>query len=180
MQTTLKVEPLTPAAFAPYGEIIGARDDIPADFQSDSGKQEWLVDFHSGTPLITVVKTPYQGADFSRLESHSQVTQAFLPLGGAPAVIAVGRADAESPEPPQPGQVRAFLLDGSCGIRLGKGIWHSMDRMPLREADTFWAMISDHETQNDLYQRGEAMTLTRIVDYSTAFGTTFHISPDPA
>jgi ureidoglycolate lyase len=175
----IKVEPLTEAAFAPFGEVISAKGRSP-DFRGESGTEGWAIDFRSGTPLVMLLRTPYLGLRFSKLERHFNLTQAFLPLGGSPAVLAVappGPADRDAH--PAPGDVRAFLLDGTVGYALGRGTWHSLDRFPLYPPATQWVIITDRETQDDLtaaYAGRGGFELTQEVDYEKALGVTFALA----
>src|SRR2546425_9553530 len=65
----VKIELLTDEAFAPFGQIISAKDRAP-DFQTASGTRGWAVDFAAGTPLLMLLHTPYQGRSFAKLERH--------------------------------------------------------------------------------------------------------------
>lgn len=176
----VKVEPLTEEAFAPFGQIISAKARTP-DFTTDSGTEGWAVDFVSGRPLVMLLRTPYQGLRFSKLERHFNMTQTFLPLGGSPAVVAVAPPSPDRAAIPAPGDVRAFLLDGSQGYALARGTWHSLDRFPLYPPDTRWVIITDHETQDDLLTayRGEGgWKLSQEVDYRARSGLTFALTLD--
>jgi ureidoglycolate lyase len=173
----IKIEPLTEQGFAPFGELISSKDRAP-DFRGESGTQGWAIDFRSGTPLVMLLKTPYQGLQFTKLERHFNVTQSFLPLGGSPAVVAVappGDRDALA----APEDVRAFLLDGKIGYALARGAWHSLDRFPLYPPGTEWVILTDHETQEDLreaYAGRGGWRLTQEVDYAATFGVTFALT----
>jgi ureidoglycolate lyase len=176
----VKIEPLTDEGFAPFGETISAKDRAP-DFRSASGTQGWAIDFRAGRPLVMLLKTPYQGLTFTKLERHFNLTQAFIPLGGTPAVLAVAppspTEDGETVPPPD--QIRAFLLDGTRGYALARGTWHSLDRFPLYPPDTTWVIITDHETQQDLnsaYAGRGGWQLTQEVDYAARFGATFALT----
>ena len=175
----IKIEPLTPEAFAPFGELISAKD-RPPDFQGESGTQGWAIDFRSGTPLVMLLKTPYQGLRVTKLERHFNVTQSFLPLGGSPAVVAVAPAgNGDRTSLPGPERVRAFLLDGTVGYALARGTWHSLDRLPLYPPATQWVIITDRETQEDLtaaYAGRGGLALTQEVDYAATFGVTFALT----
>ena len=175
----LKIELLTEEAFAPFGQIISAKDQ-PPDFRGGGGTLGWSIDFQAGKPLVTFLRTPFQGMAFTKMERHFNLTQAFIPLGGSPAVVAV----APPAEPgdreaiPKPDQVRAFLLDGSKGYALSRGTWHSLDRFPLYPPHTNFVMITDHETQLDLtqaYAGQGGWKLTQEVDYETGAGVTFRM-----
>lgn len=176
----VNVEPLTEEAFAPFGQIISPKD-RPADFKTESGTEGWAVEFSSGRPLIMVLKTPYQGLRFSKLERHFNLTQTFLPLGGSPAVVAVAPPSPDRTALPEPTQVRAFLLDGSRGYALARGTWHSLDRFPLYPPDTRWVIITDHETQGDLlraYGGQGGWELTQEADYAARLQLTFVLALD--
>jgi ureidoglycolate lyase len=167
----VRIEPLTAAAFAPFGRLIAARD-ARADYRAASGTQGWSVPFESGRPLLSVLRTPYLELRFTKMERHLHVSQAFVPLGGAPAVVAVA-APTPDRSLPRVEDIRAFLLDGSTGYVLHLGTWHSLDRYPLAPPETTFLMITDHETQNDLLEsyagRGRP-ALTDEIDLAAEYG----------
>lgn len=174
----VKIEPLTDEAFAPFGQLISAKD-RPPDFETESGTQGWAVDFSSGRPLIMLLKTRYQGLRFSKLERHFNLTQTFLPLGGSPAVVAVAPPSTDRTASPAPAEVRAFLLDGTKGYVLAHGTWHSLDRFPLYPPETRWVIITDRETQDDLlaaYRGQGGWTLTQEADYAAERGLAFELT----
>jgi ureidoglycolate hydrolase len=176
----VRVEPLTEEAFAPFGQIIAPSGRAP-DFRTESGTEGWAVDFHSGRPLVMLLRTPYQGLRFSKLERHFGLTQTFLPLGGSPAVVAVAPPSTDRSAIPAPAEVRAFLLDGTKGYALAPGTWHSLDRFPLYPPDTRWVIITDHETQQDLlaaYSGNGGWELTQETDFRAGAGLTFVLSLD--
>jgi ureidoglycolate lyase len=176
----VKIEPLTDEGFAPFGQVISAKGRAP-DVRSASGTEGWAIDFRAGKPLVMLLKTPYQGLTFTKLERHFNLTQTFIPLGGAPAVVAVAPPSPTGDRAaiPSPDQVRAFLLDGTKGYALAQGTWHSLDRFPLYPPDTRWVIITDHETQDDLnsaYAGRGGSQLTQEVDYAARFGATFTLT----
>jgi ureidoglycolate hydrolase len=127
-----------------------------------------------------LLRTPYLGLRFSKLERHFNLTQAFVPLGGSPAVLAVAPpGPADRGALPRPDQVRAFLLDGTTGYALARGTWHSLDRFPLYPPCTQWVIITDRETQDDLtaaYSGRGGFELTQEVDCEQALGVTFRLT----
>lgn len=172
------IEPLTEEAFAPFGQVISAKD-RPPDFRTESGTEGWAVDFRAGRPLLMLLRTPYRGLRFSKLERHFNLTQTFLPLGGSPAAVAVAPPSPDRSAVPDPRDVRAFLLDGRSGYALAPGTWHSLDRFPLYAPDTRWVIITDHETQDDLlaaYGGRGGWQLTQEVDYGARLGLTFALT----
>ena len=179
--TRLSVEPLTEESFRPFGQLIGERTVAP-DFRGEQGTLGWSIDWRGGRAKISYLRTPYQGLRFRKLERHLELTQAFIPMGGSRAVVAVA-APTDSRDrdaAPAPGSVRAFLLDGSVGYALHRGTWHSLDRFALGPPDTRWVIITDHETADDLeaaYSGRGGFALSQEVDYAARFGTTFEIVP---
>jgi ureidoglycolate lyase len=168
----LPVEPLTEAAFRPFGQVLGPAD-RPPDYRGDGGSYGWRVGFEADGQLrVSVSVAPHQGLRFSRLERHFHVTQTFVPLDGPPAVVAVAPAtDPADPEAiPPPGAVRAFLIDGSRGYLLGRGVWHSLDRYPLAPAAATFVVLNEQETARD-------PTRSQIVDYAARLGITFELAP---
>ena len=177
----LAVEPLTEATFRPFGQVIGEGTAAP-DFRGEQGTLGWSVDWRGGRAKIAYLRTPYQGLGFRKLERHLDLTQAFIPMGGSPAIVAVAApTDPGNREAvPPPTTVRAFRLDGSVGYALHKGTWHSLDRYAIGPPDTRWVIITDHETADDLEtaSRGRGgFVLSQEVDYAASFGTTFEIVP---
>jgi len=168
----VRIEPLTDAAFRPFGQILGAGD-RPPDYRGDGGSYGWRVDFQADGGLrVGVSMSPFQGLRFARLERHFHVTQTFVPLDGSRAVVAVAPptdpADREAI--PAPESIRAFLIDGTKGYLLGKGTWHSIDRFPLAPPSTLFVVLNERETAEDPAR-------SQIVDYAARFGVTFELIP---
>lgn len=108
----LKVEPMTEATFGPYGVLLDAKERpedhrafFPIDFQVD------------GKTTVNVIWQPQQGSRFSKLERHFGVTQSFVQISGAPAVVcAAAPTDLDDPQAiPEPDQIRAFLINPETG-----------------------------------------------------------------
>jgi ureidoglycolate lyase len=166
----IAVEPLTEAAFRPFGQVLGAAD-RPPDYRGDGGSYGWRVGFEADGQLrVSVSAAPPQGRRFTRLERHFHVTQTFVPLDGLPAVVAVAPpTDPRDPDAiPPPEAVRAFLIDGTRGYLLGRGVWHSLDRYPLAPAAVTFVVLSEQETARDPAR-------SQIVDYAARFGVTFEL-----
>ena len=170
----IRIEPLTEARFRPFGQIVAARRSAPS-YRSGGGSVGWLLDFQtSGRTRLSVSRTPFHGLRFRTLERHFHVTQTFIHLEGPPAVLAVAPPGGGASGPaPEPDTVHAFLLDGTRGVLLSRGTWHSPARYPLRPPATVFAVISDHETASD-------PTLSQEVDYHERYGLTFRLTPGSA
>lgn len=171
----INVEPLTEAAFRPFGQLISASDRSP-DFEGVSS-DGWKAHFEADGPtLVMLLSSRNEGLRFTRLERHFGVTQTFIPLGQVPAVVAVA-APTAADDPaaiPAPEDVHGFLIDGSAGYVLKRGTWHSLDRYPLSEQASQIVIITDHRTQDEIeHAPRDQWHLTQDVDYATRFGVTF-------
>lgn len=176
MSTThvLKVERLTPESFAPFGQVIGPQARKP-DFEGLSGTQLWGLDFEvDGRLELGFIRVPYQRLSFKLMEQHYGVTQSFIPAGGPPAIVAVA-LPTERDVTPKPGDVRAFLIDGSRGYVLKRRTWHSLDRFSLYPPHGDWIILTDWETSEDLLASSDRLgaKLTRAVDFEKVYGVVF-------
>lgn len=117
---TVIAEPLTTAAFAPFGAVIeygseGGRWFVAGAFKAQDGVRPHLwvnrVASVEGAPVI--VKT---------LERHPFSAQNFLPLRGGRWLIVV--TEIGPGEQPRGDRIRAFVTDGHQGITYNLGTWH--------------------------------------------------------
>lgn len=172
----IPVEPLTGEAFAPFGEVLGVQD-RPPDFQGVTSAG-WKAGFEAtAAPGMMVLSSRYSGMQFSLFERHHNVTQTFIPLGNAPAVIAVA-APTAADAIPEPEDLRAFLLDGTWGYALHRGTWHSLDRYPLQPPSAEIVIITSLDTQHELETAAqEEWQLTQQVDYQRERDVIFELVP---
>jgi ureidoglycolate hydrolase len=174
----IPVTPLEAEAFRPFGELLSTQA-RPADFVGVNSAG-WKAGFDiSGSPLVMVFRSPYEGFRFTKLERHFGITQTFIPLGHAPAVVAVA-APTDSNDPgaiPRPEDVRGFIVDGSVGYVLKRGTWHSLDRYPLVPPASEIVIITAHETQDELENvPRERRRLTHEIDYAAKYGIVFEFT----
>ena len=129
------VEALSASAFEPFGTIIGAGTGPPA---LDWGTlQTWMAPFDvDGPTQMTLCRYHQEPVEWSQMERHLAVTQAFLPLGGVASVMVVAPPSdpADRTALPPPDSVRAFHMDGSAGVVLRRGTWHALRRFPVGSA----------------------------------------------
>ena len=124
----LKVEPLTPDAFAPFGEVIStatARDEYKINLGTTTRFHDISrVDAGDagGAPIISIFRgTPRpMPIEIKMMERHPLGSQAFVPMAGQKFLIVV----ADGTDIPQPENLRAFISDGSQGVTYGKNVWH--------------------------------------------------------
>ncbi len=172
----VKAQLMTEDSFRPYGALLAPRPG-PADFRG-LNSDGWKTPFEiHGVPELMVLKSRFSGMRFTRLERHFQVAQTFIPLGHVAALVAVAEPSTDPGAIPEPEDVKAFVVDGSCGYVLKPGTWHSLDRYPLYDAESIIVIITSHETQVELESAAQvAWRLTEDVDYATRFGITFELS----
>ena len=108
---TVRAEPLTAFAFAPFGQVVGQ-----ADCRMELRDGE---DFH-----LNVLSYGHRPVRVDHLNRHHRATQALVPLNGKPAVIVVASQEATFQKTEDLETLRAFVMDGSSGINLGLGVWH--------------------------------------------------------
>lgn len=119
----LTPEPLTAAAFAPFGEVLEATGDFRLinDGWCQRHHDRAVLDFGpEGRAGISIFHArprslPYS---FDLIERHPEGSQAFLPMTEHPFLVIVAESPEHSP--------RAFLTTGAQGINLRRGTWHGV------------------------------------------------------
>jgi ureidoglycolate lyase len=124
---TIRTEPLTAAAFAPFGDVLSAAG-VPDRIINRGLCGRWHdragLDFGpDGRAGISVFLAepralPY---DCDLLERHPEGSQAFIPMHAHPFLVIVAPDDGGAPGTP-----RAFVTDGAQGINLSRGTWHGV------------------------------------------------------
>lgn len=143
----ITAEPLTAAAFAPFGEVLDATGDfrlINAGLCRRHHDRAALDFGPGGRAGISVFKAearslPY---DFDLVERHPEGSQAFIPMSADPFLVIVAPDKGG-----RPGQPRAFLTDGAQGINLRRGTWHGV-LTPLSAPGLFAVVDRIGETPN--------------------------------
>ncbi|HEX9932055.1 MAG TPA: ureidoglycolate lyase [Allosphingosinicella sp.] len=122
----LTPQPLTAAAFAPFGSVIQAADDAVKIEINDGHAIRYdalaKVDVADGggVPAISIFRARPLGELVLRsFERHPLGTQAFVPLTGRPYLVAVAPAGDFDPS-----AVRLFRAEPHQGVHYGKGVWH--------------------------------------------------------
>lgn len=120
---SIKAQPLTAAAFAPYGQVLEATGDfrlINAGLCRRHHDRARLDFGPGGRAGISIFKAALRALpyDFDLIERHPDGSQAFLPMSSDPFLVIVSDGPAAIP--------RAFLTDGTQGINLARGTWHGV------------------------------------------------------
>lgn len=128
----LNSTPLTPAAFAPFGDVIQtttAKNQAMNEARFDRFDDLALIDVdtkNDGHVAISIAESktpvtlPYQ---FNLVERHPLGSQAFIPLGNFSFTVVVAPAGNEIDVE----DLVAFTTNGAQGINYHRGTWH----MPL-------------------------------------------------
>lgn len=135
---TIKAQPLTAEAFAPFGTVIEAAGD--PSFMINAGRCGRYHDLarpqvldEAGQVAISVGRSDAVSLPMlcALLERHPLGSQAFVPLGAAQMVVVVA-PDAGG----KPGQPVAFVSRAGQGVQYHAGTWHGV-LAPLDEAADF-------------------------------------------
>lgn len=121
----LHVEPLTRAAFEPFGQVVGV-DSASDRYAVNDGT---AIRFHDlanidtaaqgGQPVLSIFRAQPRVLPFEvrMLESHPLGSQAFVPLSPKTVFVVVVASDPNATP-------RAFLAGDGQGINYHRGTWH--------------------------------------------------------
>jgi ureidoglycolate lyase len=107
----VRAEPLTPEAFAPFGQVV-KEGDMMMELRGEEV-------FH-----LNVLH--YERAELrcDHLNRHHRATQALVALAGKPTLLVVAPEELDFSTADHLSSVRAFVCDGSAGVNLALGTWH--------------------------------------------------------
>ena len=105
----VKVEPLTPEIFEPFGDVITSFEEAKPEIQKGGLREK----------EIPVSSEERRMAHFAY---HTDAGQAFYPSQHRPTVFMVGPVK----ERLAPEDIRAFYSDGTLGICVRVGVWHTV------------------------------------------------------
>lgn len=126
MPHVLTIEPLTQAAFAPFGTVIepdpgtmrlingGSTERFHALGRADVAGEDArvIINIFRGQPR----SFPYA---VTMMERHPLGSQSFSPIGGGSWLAVVAPDDGG-----KPGLPRVFLATGEQGVNYGRNVWH--------------------------------------------------------
>jgi ureidoglycolate lyase len=125
---TIRIEPLTRAAFAPFGDVIETKD--AHHYPINAGMCERYHDLArveiagpNARQLISIaVGQPYAlPLTLKLVERHPLGSQAFIPLSPEPFLVIVAAG-----EDGRPGIPRAFITNGAQGVNYPINAWHGV------------------------------------------------------
>lgn len=124
--TPLVAEPLTPAGFAAFGDVIATDGEAVPINQGMAERYPDLAglsfDAEQGRPAISRVacRPEHLPVTLRLLERHPLGSQAFIPLDGQRYLVAV----APPGERPDISSLRVFWAGAHQGINYHPGVWH--------------------------------------------------------
>ena len=128
----LYTEPLTPAAFAAFGDVLEASGGFRLINEGlcQRHHDRARIDVGDACTGISIFKAvprslPYS---FDLIERHPEGSQAFLPMSEHPFLVIVAASPDATP--------RVFLTNGAQGVNLHRGTWHGV-LTPLHEPGLF-------------------------------------------
>lgn len=123
----LQPQPLTAAAFAPFGDVVEAGPQA-RQFAINGGNTTRYHDLmridvaDGGHPIVSLFRGQPRVLPFriAMLERHPLGSQAFVPLHGRPYLVVV------APPGPVPDEqaLQLFVARGDQGVNYARGVWH--------------------------------------------------------
>lgn len=123
----IKPQPLTAEAFAPFGDVIEASDEVN-HFAINDGYTERYHDLakvdtqtNSGRTGMSIFRsTPLERPiAIKMMERHPLASQAFMPLGQQPYLVVVApKGDFDSEK------LKVFIAQSHQGVNYHRGTWH--------------------------------------------------------
>lgn len=125
-RSELRCQPLTAAAFAPFGDVLDCAGD--PDKLINAGlcgryHDRATLDFGDARAGISLFRATPRSLPYTLdlMERHPEGSQAFLPMSEHGFLVTVAPDDGG-----QPGTPLAFLTTPGQGINLHRGVWHGV------------------------------------------------------
>jgi len=137
---------ITPATFAPFGQVI-----FPSEDGAAYGPDDAQLKLDEGIPRFYIMRLAGKGRKFHAITRHRHCTQCLGSLEGATWLMAV--APPSPADEPDPAAIRAFQIPGNCFIKLHVGTWHAGPLFDASQVDFYNLELSDtnvvdHQTCN--------------------------------
>jgi ureidoglycolate lyase len=126
MNNRIKAQPLTAAAFAPFGDVMdasGAPDKLINQGKCGRFHDKAQLDFSDGTAGISIFQGEVETLPLTlqMVERHPDGSQAFVPMSADPFLVVVATDAAGVPTNPQ-----AFITEPGQAINFHRGTWHGV------------------------------------------------------
>lgn len=136
MTTIIRTTPLTPKAFAPFGDVLecaGTPDKLINQGLCGRFHDRAKLDFGDGRVGISLFSAQLRTLPYTldMVERHPEGSQAFVPMSDGPFLVVVAPDESGIPGTPL-----AFLTSPGQGINLHRNIWHGV-LAPLQGTGVF-------------------------------------------
>lgn len=164
MQTSKRTAvPLTSQNFAECGQLIIAPNRVPDVQSAYVSFWDQAIDFEiDGKIDVGFLELRPRPFLLTKMERHQTHTQSFIPLEGAGLILAVAPPTRE--DRPKIETIRAYYLDGSCGVMLHRGVWHDI-LYPVERPARVISILRQGTSLDDMF----------IVDLVEAYNTQISI-----
>ncbi|MBR9650170.1 ureidoglycolate lyase [Thalassovita aquimarina] len=148
MTNVIKTEPLTAAAFAPFGDVLeaeGAPDKIINQGFCGRFHDRAQLDFGPGGRAgISIFKAEQRSLPYTLdlVERHPEGSQAFIPMSQHEWLVVVAEDDRGAPA-----RIRAFIAAPGQAINFHRGTWHGV-LTPLHAPGLFAVVDRIGDTKN--------------------------------
>jgi ureidoglycolate lyase len=123
---TLTAQYLKDIDFSPFGQKLG-HEDIEREIEPAQGvlviPGVGEVEVDNGEPELNFIRVIRRPFVCNFLERHQQTSQSFIPLNGCCGLMVLAPATEKSL--PDQKEIIAVIFDGTEGINIRKGTWHS-------------------------------------------------------
>ena len=121
----LMVEPLTPEAFRPFGDVLEADGEatmIINDGRCGRFHDIGRLSFEGGKAGISLFRSEASSLPYELIlmERHPVGSQAFIPMTASPFLVVVAENDGN-----RPAELRAFITRADQGVNYLQNIWHA-------------------------------------------------------
>lgn len=126
MSASIKIEPLTAEAFAPFGDLMdasGTPDKMINQGLCGRFHDRAKLDFSDGQAGISIFNSEKRTLPLvlDLVERHPEGSQAFVPMSPEPFLVVVASDDNGTPVNP-----RAFITASGQAINFHRGTWHGV------------------------------------------------------
>ena len=162
----IKVQTLDGKSFMPFGDLIGRPETKPeistpeidvwpdiSNIESYNGKgQFYWLDMKIPRPFIC-----------DSFEKHKNSEEVLIPIEGQ-SIVVFGLSEDSicENEDLDPDTVKAFIFDGSMGVKIKKGVWHWIP-FPLSKSASFALILKKESHKDDLlikdFKKTEGLTI---------------------
>jgi ureidoglycolate lyase len=149
----IKVQFLNQEVFSIFGDVIGSRDNKPdlenANFNYWPDVSDITVTNDIARISLLDIKTtrPFICNSF---EKHTNCSEALIPLEGQSIeVFGLSEKSSGNDYNIDLSSIRAFILDGTKGINIKKGVWHWLP-FPISQRTLFAVIFEKNTHINDI------------------------------